>query len=332
MTAAIVVLVALLAAIVVVSAALALFTATTARRVEAALPPEGRFVDVDGARIQYVDRGSGPAVVMIHGLGGQLRHFTHSLVARLAGDFRVVVVERPGSGHSSRDPARAPGAAARLYAQADTVARVIRTLGLERPLLVGHSLGGAVALAVALEHPALVGGLALVAPLTHVVDEPPPVFARLAIRSSLVRWLVAWTVATPLAIRRRGAVMAAIFGPDAVPPDYATAGGGLLGLRPRSFHGMSTDLVAVNEDLPRMVERYAELTIPVGVLFGTGDRVLDHRVHGEALRARIPGVRVELVDGGHMLPLTAPDRVAALVRDVARRMRAVDIMDATRAS
>lgn len=314
------ILLALLGLAALVVLALVLFTARTARRVERALPPIGRFLEVDGARIQYVDRGSGPAILMIHGLGGQLRHFTHSLVDRLEGEFRVVAMERPGAGHSTR----APGASASPRAQAATVAAVIRALGLERPLVVGHSLGGAIALALATEVPELVGGLALVSPLTHVEEEPPAIFRPLYIESAALRWLIAWTLATPSALLRREKSMALVFGPERVPHDYATAGGGMLGLRPRSFVSTATDLVAVHADMPAIMERYASLQVPVGILFGTGDRILDHEVHGVAMRARVPNLRLELVEGGHMLPVTIPDRVAGFVRDIARWAREMD--------
>jgi pimeloyl-ACP methyl ester carboxylesterase len=306
------------ATIAVAVVSLALFAAVTARRVEAAVPPLGDFLDVDGARVHYVDRGSGPAtLVMIHGLGGNLRNFTQALVDRLDGEFRVVVVDRPGSGYSERAPGASPG----IDADAATVAGVVRALGLERPVLVGHSLGGAVALAVALDHPELVGGLALVAPLTHVIDAPPAAFARLAIASPLVRRLVAWTVASPTAILGSRAVLAMIFAPDPVPPDFGTEGGGLLGVRPQAFMETSADLLAVNDSLPGIVARYATLRLPVGIVFGTGDRILDHRVHGVSMTGIVEGLRLDLIDGGHMLPITAADRVAALVRDVAERAR-----------
>lgn len=307
----------LLLAIVVAGAALAFFAASTARRVEATLPPLGEFIDVAGGRIHYVDKGSGPPIVMIHGLGGTLHHFTYAMMDRLVGEFRVVIIDRPGSGYSTR----APGTSARLGVQAEAVGDVIRALHLRRPLLVGHSLGGALALTVALDHPELVGGLALIAPLTQVVDEPPAVFARLAITSPTVRRLVAWTVAIPLAIRGRHRLLGAIFAPDAVLPDFPTRGGGMLGMRPDAFAATSADLVAVNDDLPGMVARYRTLNIPVGILHGRQDGILESRLHAEVMREIGENVTVELIEGGHMIPLTAPEQAVSLVRTVAQRIR-----------
>jgi pimeloyl-ACP methyl ester carboxylesterase len=299
--------------------ALVLFTAHTLRRVDAALPPLGHFVEVGGARIHYLDRGSGPTILLIHGLGGSMRNFTHSVVDRLSGEFRVVVMDRPGSGESSRDPR----AGARLGSQAETVSAFIRALGLDRPVLVGHSLGGAVALAVALDYPDQIRGLALVAPLANVQEKVPAVFAKLLINSRMLRRLAAWTVATPASILGRARVLDTLFGPDPIPRDFATAGGGLLGLRPKSFCAASEDLVALRNELPAVVDRYPELRLPVGILYGTEDRVLDHQLHGIAVASKINGAELELIEGGHMLPLTAPDLVAELVRKVAEKSQMV---------
>jgi pimeloyl-ACP methyl ester carboxylesterase len=133
---------------------LVIFTAITARRVETALPARGQFIEVAGARIHYLDKGSGPSIVILHGLGGQMGNFTYALLERLTDEFRVILMDRPGSGYSRR----APGATGRLTEQAAIVAEFIRKLGLERPLLVGHSLGGAIALGVALDHPEVISG------------------------------------------------------------------------------------------------------------------------------------------------------------------------------
>ena len=137
------------ALILLIMLGLALFTAWTAHQVETNMPPRGKFIDIDGVRLHYIDKGNGPPLVLIHGLAGQVLNFTHSLLGRLSHVFRVIILDRPGSGHSLRpDKALAP-----LTAQARIINRFCQALGLERPVIVGHSLGGAIALALALDHP-----------------------------------------------------------------------------------------------------------------------------------------------------------------------------------
>ena len=304
------------AAVVAAVAGLVGFTALTARKVEAALPPQGRFIDIDGNRIHYLDVGSGPAILMIHGLGGQMRNFTYGVVDRLKDRFRVVVMERPGAGYSTR----APGASARLSVQADVVAAFAKARQRERPLLVGHSLGGALALAVAVRSPGLSSGLALVSPLTQPQDAVPKAFRGLAIPSPLVRRAVAWTLATPLALANRERVLGELYGPEATPDDFATRGGGALGLRPKTFYSTSTDLMAVSEDMVGVHARYGELKLPVAILYGAGDRILDPQVHGGPMVDQVLGLTYEEVQGGgHMIPVTRPAEVADFIARVQAR-------------
>jgi pimeloyl-ACP methyl ester carboxylesterase len=305
-------IVLLLLAIVVCG--LAGFTAYTARQVEIANPPRGRFLELDGCRIHYFDEGAGPPLLLIHGLGGQLGNFTYALAGRLAKEFRVIAVDRPGSGCSTR-PA---GADPRLRAQGELMAKVIGALKLDRPLVVGHSLGGAIALSVGLDHPESASGLALIAPVTQVVETTPAPFRGLDIKSPLLRWIVAWTVATPAGILGADRVLKAVFAPEKVPADFLKRGGGALGLRPRSFYATSTDLEAVNDGFADLIGRYPTLPIPAGILFGEGDNLLDYRVHGQATKDQIPGLDLELMKGGHMLPVTAPEAVADFIRRMAR--------------
>ena len=299
-----------------VLAALLGFTWRAARRVEAALPPQGRFVDLPGARLHVLDKGQGPAIVLIHGLSGQLCHFSYGVVDRLAPQHRVVAVDRPGAGYSVRQP----GAAATLAAQADVLAALIDALGLERPLVVGHSLGGAVALTLAQRHPQKVAGLALLAPLTYEPMQMSPVFAGLVIHSPWLRRLVAWTLAVPAMMRQRDRILSVVFGPEAVPADFGMRGGALLGVRPSHFVGARADLVALAVGLPALAQGYAAMRLPVAVLFGRGDRILDPAEQGGALAKAVPGVRLELVDGGHMLPITQPQRSADFIAEMARQV------------
>ena len=295
--------------------ALILFNAVTARRVTALLPPDGQFIDIDGARLHYVDRGQGPAIVMVHGLGGQTRNFSYALLERLSARHRVILLDRPGSGHSTR-PARM---SAGLATQSAVVAQFIGALQLERPLLVGHSFGGAVALGVALDHADSVSALALIAPLTHPMHNAPASMRALAIRSAAKRWLIAWTLAIPLSIRHRKRMVRAVFSPDRPPRDFAVAGGGLLSLRPSSFYATSSDMLAASLDLPALAPRYPQLAVPVRILYGKQDAVLDWREHGQALRDAAPLVELTLVDGGHMLPVSAPELCAAWIAEAVRQ-------------
>jgi pimeloyl-ACP methyl ester carboxylesterase len=309
------------ALIVLTLLGLVLFTAWTAHQVENKMPPRGKFIDIDGVRLHYVDRGSGPVLLLIHGLAGQMLNFTHSLVGRLAREYRVIVLDRPGSGYSlRRDDTLAP-----LAAQARIIGRFCQALGLERPVVVGHSLGGAIALALALDHPDRVGALALIAPVTHQPESVPPPFDGLAIGSPLIRRLVAWTVATPLAIANRERALATLFGPQPVPDDFATRGGGLLSLRPRAFIGASADVTAAEQDLPGLIARYKDLTTPIGILYGTEDRILDPALHGQSFVTKVPGTDLELIEGaGHMLLISSADQAAAFVGRVARRATATE--------
>jgi len=312
--------------VAVIVAGLVWFAANTARKVEAAVPPCGQFIEIDGQRMHYVDtKGTGPAIVLIHGLGGTLRNYTYALVDKLSGEFRVIAVDRPGSGYSTR-PDEAP---ARLGAQADTLAKFMRALGLKQPLLVGHSLGGALSLAIALDHPDCAGALALIAPLTHAQDNVPEPFQGLVVTSPVLRKIIARTLAIPMSIRRAPELLKIVFGPDAVPADYPTRGGGLLGLRPKSFYNTSSDLVAVNEDLPGLMSRYGGLTIPLGMIYAKGDRILDCRQQGEAMKQKCPALDLVLLnEHGHMLPVTAPDSTADLIHRVAARRLAPRVASA----
>lgn len=304
---------ALVGILAILLAIVVLFTWYTARKVESLLPPKGRFIDVPGARLHIRDFGEAhagrPAILMIHGLAGQLSHYTYGVAGKLSAAHRVIVVDRPGSGYSTR----APGTPADLSTQAAALAALMRSLGLGPSLVVGHSLGGAVALTLALEHPQQVAGLALLAPLTHIREDVPPAFKGLTIASPLVRKLVAWTLAVPASIRNSKATLEMVFGPEAVPKDFATRGGGLLSLRPSAFLSASSDLQALPERLPQVQARYGELRVPVSVLYGKDDRILDWKTNGQALVDKVPGARLELVEGGHMLPITQVEKTAAFI-------------------
>jgi len=299
---------ALLAGAAALIAGLAIVSRLVARRIERDVPADGLFITIDGIRLHYTDHGHGPAIVMIHGLCGQLRNFSYALTDHLVADHRIILVDRPGSGYSVAAPSAA------IPAQGKLIAGLIDALGLDRALVVGHSLGGAVALALALDHPDKVSGLALLAPLTQPQDGVPPAFRAISIASPAVRRAVAWTIATPLGMLSGDKGADAVFAPEPAPADFGLKGGGALVLRPGAFHAASSDLAATRADMAALAARYAELSVPVAILYGREDGILDPEVHGAKIAAEFPLVALTLIPGGHMIPVTAPEEVAAWIK------------------
>jgi len=142
----------------------------------------------------------------------------------------------------------------------------------------------------------------------------PQMFRRLEVHSKIVRRVIAWTVATPMGIVIGPGIIRAIFAPEPVPGDIATRGGGLLSLRPSHFYAVSTDLMSVNADLHRMTGLYGNIRVPVAILFGRSDEVLDCRQHGEAMQQKIAHLQLKVVEGGHMLPVTQSELAAQFIR------------------
>jgi len=127
----------------------------------------------------------------------------------------------------------------------------------------------------------------------------------------------ATAMAVPLGVLRGQKLLAEVFAPESAPADFPMRAGGLLGLRPKAFYATSSDLMAVEAVLPGYVARYKGLNIPMAMLYGRGDRLLDYRAQGETMKATCPALDLEVMDGGHMLPMTVPDRCVAMVRRVA---------------
>jgi len=294
----------------------AAYTRATTNRIEQDVPADGRFLDVAGARIHYVDRGTGPAIVMMHGLGAQLRNYSYGVADALAGEYRVILVDRPGSGYSVPTGDQ-PG----ILGQSAVIAAFIDALALDHPpLLVGHSLAGAVALGVATHHPGTVSGLALLAPMTQPPQAMPAAIATAIEGGSTARQLFAHSLGTPISRAAYGLRWGKIFAPDPVPADFAVRGGGALGDRPVAVNAAMVELASADVDLAAIARRYPGLTIPVALLYGDDDQVIVPAVDGDRAVAAIPGATLEMTAGGHMLPVSHPEASAAFIRTCAERV------------
>ena len=287
-------------------------TRRLARKAEEMVPPVGKFQPVPGGVIHYVEMGpaDAPPLVLIHGLSGQLQHFTYALADLLAPDFRLIILDRPGCGYSTRDHDRL----AILPEQAKMIQSFLDILKIEQPILCGHSLGGAIALAMALDAPEKIRGLALLAPLTHPIEEAG-VFKGLIVHSPFVRRVMAQTVAVPMAQRSAAEVLQQVFAPSPCPDDFPIQAGAVLGLRPKSFITASADATLGSGNIALQSARYAPaLKTPGAVLFGDQDTVLDPQTNGSTMERF--GLQCQMLpDQGHMLPICAPTQCNAFIRE-----------------
>lgn len=139
-------------------AAAALLNRHLSKKAEQNNPPTGRFVEVGGVRLHYVERGNGVVVVLLHGNGSMIQDFESSgLIDLAANEFRVIAFDRPGFGHSDRPR----GKVWTPDAQADLIAHALAKLGIYKAIVLGHSWGASVAAAMGIRHPELVCALVL---------------------------------------------------------------------------------------------------------------------------------------------------------------------------
>jgi pimeloyl-ACP methyl ester carboxylesterase len=277
-------------------------------------PPIGEFVEVDGLRLHYVDQGSGPPVVLIHGASGNLRDMTFSLTGRLAqAGYRAVAFDRPGLGYSDRAPTRGwdPMVQARLLLQA------ARKLVMDPPVVVGHSWGGAVATAWALEAPDFCRGVLSIAGATYPWGTGVGTFYHAAaspILSGPTRGIASLLIDEddPEGVLQR------IFGPNPVPEGYAEYIGVPLALRDPQFRHNAQDLVHLDDLLQEQAPMYPGLEMPVEAIHGAADRTVDATIHSVALIDAVPNGNLTLLPGiGHMLHHVAEDAVVEAIARLA---------------
>ena len=306
-----------LAGLVVVATAAAVATWVQYRANQAgrANAPEGQFIEVDGVRLHYVERGQGPAVVLLHGNNVWWRDFQASgLIDVLARKHRVIAFDRPGFGHSERPRDRfwTPSAQAKL------VAAAMASLGVARSAVVGHSMGSLVALALALDHPGRVGTLALLSGyhfpklrLDAVMMAPVAV----PVLGDVMRYTV--TALSARAMLNRAVKL--MFAPNDVPADFLRVLSREMLLRPLQLRANAEDATCMMHSAGELSERLHELRMPITIVAGECDAVVDVEAHSKRLHQALPGSRLVVVPGaGHMVHHVAQQQIAeALSSEVA---------------
>jgi len=278
-------------------AATAAYVQRRSVRAERAHPPLGRFINVDGVNLHYLDEGDGPPLVLLHGLGSMVEDFVLSgLVREASKRYRVIAIDRPGYGHSERPRRWRFGAAA----QAGLVRKALQALDVHRPIVLGHSWGTLVAVALALDYPEVPRSLVLASGLYFPsVRLDAPLLAPPAI--PLVGDLLSRTL-SPLAARAMWpGFLKLIFGPAPVPAAFA-AFPTWLALRPGQLRAVAEDGLATLPATLRAARRYDELTLPVVMVAGERDRYVSPRAHTARMHRLLPSSRLLLSpQSGHMV-------------------------------
>ncbi len=249
----------------------------------------GAFIDADGLRLHYVEAGEGDPVLLIHGFGASTFSYRFA-IPELAQHYRVVALDLKGFGYSERPTSSDYS----LTAQADLVGRAMDRLGIERAAVVGHSMGGAVAMRLALRHPDRVSRLVLVDSAT----ERHMARALLPGRMLVLFVPIIATLTVHRRAFRRFALRNAVHDPAHVTPEVVEGY-----MRPTRFKGYARGMAALlagrGHDEPLALERIAQPTL---ILWGEHDRWLPPS-EGEALAKSIPNAQLVLVRGAGHLPL-----------------------------
>ena len=286
-------------------AAMALVNRHLAKKAERDNPASGRFLDVNGVRLHYVERGSGEPLVLLHGNGSMIEDFESSgLIDLAAKNYRVIVFDRPGFGHSDRprNVVWTPDAQAELIKQALT------RLDVSNATVLGHSWGASVAVALALKYPDMIRGLVLASGYYYPTARPD-VVAMGAPALPLIGDILSHTLSPLLSRAIWPLMMTKIFGPQSVPKKFE-AFPKEMALRPSQIRASAAKSALMIPDAFKLRNRYADLKMPVVIIAGEQDRLIDIDTQSARLHSEIPQSRLHRIAGnGHMIQQTATDQV-----------------------
>jgi pimeloyl-ACP methyl ester carboxylesterase len=277
---------------------------------------------VNGVRLHYSDRGQGSPVVLIHGNAVTGDDWNTSAVAELLlRKHRVIIFDRPGFGHSERLRGRFWTASR----QANLLHEALQRLGVERPVVVGHSWGSIVALALAVQHQADTAGLVLLSGYYFWTLRPDVALVTAGALPGLGD-LLRYTVSPLLGWLQMPLLKWQMFSParqtGRFKSEYSTG----MALRPSQIRATSEDGALMIPGALGLRKHYKDLILPVVIIAGKGDRVVFPR-RSEQLAANIPGSMLQLVEGaGHMVHYAVPKQVAAAVESVAEASTAANVV------
>ncbi len=282
-----------------------LYVRAKARAAEQENPPSGKFVEVDGVRLHYLEQGDGPPLVMLHGNGILANDFnTSGLLGEAAQKYRVIAFDRPGYGYSARPRSTIWTPAA----QAKLIHKALQQLGIEHPIVLGHSWGTLVALSMALDYPDDVRALVLLSGYYYPslrLDAPMSSPPAIPIVGDLLRFTLAPLIGRliwPALVKR-------IFSPAPVPDSFRELPVWMM-LRPSQLRASAAESALMVPSALLLSRRYAELKMPVMIVAGNDDKVASSGHNAGRLHDALPQSSLRLAPHqGHMLHYADPDDI-----------------------
>jgi pimeloyl-ACP methyl ester carboxylesterase len=298
--------------LVIVVAALAILALVTQAGVFAlqrAYPARGRMIEVAGATLNVVDLGprdaAGPPVVMIHGASSNLEVMRQPLGEMLASKHRVILIDRPGHGWSTR--ARLEDSTPAI--QGRMIDEALEKLGVGPAILVVHSWSGALGARMALDHPRRVAGLVMLAPVAYPWRGGIGWYTKL-VAIPVIGPLLAYTITLPLGYFLAGRGARGVFLPQVMPDGFVGNTATALLLRPREFLANARDIVTLRAAVEEQAPRYVDIRVPAVVISGELDKTVTTNIHSRQFAKAVPNAKlIVLPDVGHMVQNAAPDLV-----------------------
>ncbi len=294
---------------VVALAGSALASAYLAAKAESDNPPIGRFVEVDGVRLHYVEMGAGEPVVFLHGNGAMIQDLASSgLLDRAAQSCRVVAFDRPGFGYSERpgDRSWTPDAQAELFHKA------FAQLSIAKPVVVAHSWGTLVAMRLAIAHPESVARLVLLSGYYFPTLRADTVTSAPG-AAPLLGPVVQHTVGPFLSRLAANSVFKKLFKPLPVSKKFLAQYSVALASRPGQLQAVAAETAMMTSQVSGLEDAYAALRMPVHIFAGDSDAIVDTAYQSEELHKLVDGSTLHVEPGvGHMIHHAIPDKIAAV--------------------
>jgi pimeloyl-ACP methyl ester carboxylesterase len=288
---------------------LALITQAGVLALQRAYPAQGHMIEVTGAALNVLDigpRDSGaPPIVMIHGASSNLEAMRHPLGDLLAGHHRVILIDRPGHGWSTRTRL----ADSTPAVQGKMIEEALDKLGVGKAIFVVHSWAGALGARMALDYPERVAGLVMLAPVAYPWRGGVGWYNKV-VTMPVIGPLLAYTITLPLGYFLTEPGARGVFLPQVVPSGFVEATATPLLLRPREFLANAWDLVTLKAAVVEQAAHYHDIKAPAAVISGDADKTVWTNIHSRPFVAAVPNAKLIILPGvGHMMAYAAPDLI-----------------------